>query len=502
MAVSPLPISDYIAGFSRAIPVSKLSLGGLETPRLFIEEWSTDQYVAFDLNLNDQYIDIFFQHVDGYYRLRIVYDDNLRDNAILQRYDNKTSLTLSGKYPAYFWRSKKPMEELGNTYHLSDWERVTDIPLDEFAQDMIRQKATTGSSQSKGPILPGGQYPNHNMKLSMWTVYRLEFDIPPTSKKGPASLSPSNVTHEGIEHKLRQAIGGQQQLLAEQILVRSSTKTIDFERQIADMAFEVQFMMEHAFRLKVLREYNVDLDFFEKMRELPPQVSCVFLTLLSAPQHRVYNPDTVINYIYRLCKDQIGFQIPIPDDCTLARRVLVTPTSVYPMQPTVEPMTHVQYHFKEHADRFLYVQFTDEDLNPVAPQEDEKEASQNAKLFDRIYNILHRGLRIAGRTYEFLGTSIQDLRAHGCWFFASTPQVSRSHIMAWLGDFSEIKFISTFINCSGQVSMCSWHTTMQRDDWQAIVIDVSINAFGDQRRGRWGSGGLHVQSAHLYNRLR
>jgi len=114
-------------------------------------------------------------------------------------------------------------------------------------------------------------------------------------------------------------------------------------------------------------------------------------------------------------------------------------------------MTHLQYHFKEHTDRFLYLQFTDEDLSLVAPQEDE-ETSQNAKLFDRIYNILRRGLRIAGRTYKFLGTSMQDLRAHGCWFFASTPQVSRSQIMAWLGDFSEIKFISTFINCSGQVS--------------------------------------------------
>lgn len=423
----------------------------METPRLFIEEWSTDQYVTFDLNLNDQYIDIFFQHVDGYYRLRIVYDENLRDNVILQRHDNKTSLTLSGKYPAYFWKSKRPMEELEDTYYLSEWERVTEIPLDEFSRDMIRQKAATGS---KGPILPGGQYPNHNMKLSVWTVYRLEFDIPFNSKKSPALLSPSNLTHEALEYKLNQAIGEYQQPLTEQILVKSSTKTIDFERQIADMSFEVQLMMEHAFRLKILREYNVDLDFFEKMRELPPQVSCVFLTLLSAPQHRVYNPDTVIKYIYRLCKDQIGFQIPIPDDCTLMRRVLVTPTSVYPMQPTVEPMNNLQYHFKEHADCFLYVQFTDEDLNPIAPQEDEEETCQNAKLFDRIYNILRRGLKIAGRTYEFLGTCIQDLREHGCWFFASTQELSRSHIMAWLGDFSEIKFISSFVNCAGQVSCC------------------------------------------------
>ncbi|OAD09244.1 RNA-dependent RNA polymerase RdRP [Mucor lusitanicus CBS 277.49] len=479
VAVHPLPISEYIADFSRAIPASRLSLGGLETPRLFIEEWSTDQYVAFDLNLNDQYIDIFFQHVDGYYRLRIVYDDNLRDNVILQRHDSKTSLTLSGKYPAYFWKSKLPMEELGDTYHLTDWERVTEIPLDEFSRDMIRQKAAA----AKGPILPGGQHPNHNMKLSMWTV---------------------------------RAIGGHQPPWAEQILVRSSTKTIDFERQMADMAFEVQFMMEHAFRLKILREYNVDLDFFEKMRELPPQVSCVFLTLLSAPQQRVYTPDTMINYIYRLCKDQIGFQIPIPDDCTWTRRVLVTPTSVYPTQPTVEPMTHVQYHFREHADRFLYVQFTDEDLNPIAPQEDEEETSQNAKLFDRIYTILRRGLRIAGRTYEFLGTSIQDLRAHGCWFFAPTPQSLTPRLMHLEINGQDIEEVEDYTynqhifttDCGKMSPQIAREVAKQLDlDYTPSVIKFNLNGargilllsnFLTKRRIQLRSSQIRFESTQLF----
>ncbi|KAI8641842.1 RNA dependent RNA polymerase-domain-containing protein [Parasitella parasitica] len=345
------------------------------------------------------------------------------------------------------------METLGDTYYMREWERVTEIPLDGFAQDMVRQKAATssGSAEGKGPILPGGQYPEHHMKLSMWTVYRLEFDIPLSNKRNPASLSPNNLTHESLEHRLNLAIGQHRQPAMEQIHVRSPTKTIDFERQISGMSFEVRYMMEHAFRLKILREYNVDGDFFQKMRDLPPQVACVFLTLLSAPQQRVYHPDTVIHHIYRLCKEQIGFQLSVPEDHAMMRRVLVTPTSVYPLQPTVEPMNNLRYHFKEYADRFLFVQFTDEDLNPVAPLDDgEDDTSQNAALLDRIYAILRRGLSVAGRDFEFLSTSIQDLRVHGCWFFAPTKQINRNHIMAWLGDFSEIKNISTFINCSGQ----------------------------------------------------
>lgn len=459
--VKPIPMSEYVKESSCPVPASKLSLGGLNSPRLFIEEWSTDQYVTFDLNLNEKYIEVFFTHSNGYYRFRVVYDDTLKNTVLLQRYDNITSLTISGKYPAYFWKSKIPMERLTNTYHLDDWERVVEIPLDDFSRDMIKSKATSG----KEPISPQGKHPHQLMKLNMWTVYHLEFDIPlHTSGK---HLSPENLSHELLERRLNQATAAPQnhsqpsilQRAPDRIFVRPSTKTVDIESHISQFNFEVRYMMEHAFNLKILREYNVDSDFFKKMRQLPTEVSCMFLSQLSAPQERVYNPDSAITHIYRLSKEQIGFQQPIPKDCTTIRRVLVTPTSMYPLQPTIEPMNHLQHHFKDYTDRFLHVRFTDEDLNPVEPIDvDENYPAvepQNAKLYDRIYTVLRRGLKIAGRTYEFLGCSIKDLRSHGCWFFSPTETMTRSMILNWMGDFREIKSVSRFVNCAGQVGHLS-----------------------------------------------
>lgn len=406
--------------------------------------------MTLDINLNQSYVDIFFAHVDGYYRFRIQYNEkDFKNSVVLQRHDNISSLTISGKYPPRFWKSKIPMQKLSDTYHLKDWDRVVEIPLDEFSRDIMRHR---NDVTGKDPIVPGGRFPNYTIKLSNWTVYRLEFDIPLKSSKNVAhlSLGPNNLSHEALEKKINQATGSPT-IITPKILVKHPTKRIEVEANISRMSFEVQYMMEHAFNLKILREYNVEPDFFKKMQQLPAQVCCLFLTLLSAPQQRVYNPDTVINQIYSSTKDLINYQSNIPEDHAFLRKVIVTPTSIYPLQPTIEPMNHIQYHFREHVDRFLFVQFTDEDLEPILPpNNDDEKSTQNLKLYDRIYQMLRRGIRIAGRMYDFLGTSIEDLRSHQCWFFARTENLERADILAWMGNFREIKKVSTFTICSGQ----------------------------------------------------
>lgn len=453
ISIKRIPLAEYLTSESAPIPANKLSLGGLSTPQVFIEEWMTQEFVTFDVNLNRSYIDVFFAHVDGYYRFRINYDEqDFKNSIVLQRHGNISSVTISGKYPAYFWKSKIPMQKLTDTYHLKDWERAVEIPLDEFSRDIMKHKAVT---TSKDPIVPGGQFPNHTIKLSNWTVYRLEFDIPLKSSKNKAKLPlcPENLSHESLEKKINKATGCAT-ILTSPIQVRRATKVIDIDTNTSRMSFEVQYMIEHAFNLKILREYNVEVDFFNKMRQLPIPAACLFLKLLSAPQQRIYNPDTVINQIYSLTKDHIGYQLPIPDDCLLVRKVLVTPTSIYPLQPTIEPMNHVQYHFRKHADRFLLVQFTDEDLSPVSPTlpiDDKEEIdTQNHKVYDRIYQVLRKGLRIARRTYEFLGTSTDDLRVHQCWFFAKTDEINRADILTWMGDFRELTKVAAFVAFSGQ----------------------------------------------------
>ncbi|KAG2234308.1 hypothetical protein INT48_000758 [Thamnidium elegans] len=452
ITITQIPLSKYLSVESSPVSVKKLALGGLSTPKVFIEEWITQEYVTFDINLNRNYVEVFFAHVDGYYRFRIKYNQSdFKNSVVLQRHDatNTSSLTISGKYPPHYWKSKIPMQKLSDTYHLKDWDRVIEIPLDEFSRDIMRHKA---DSTSKDPIVPGGRFPNHTIKLSNWTVYRLEFEMPLKSNKNATHLSfgPNNLSHEALEKKINLATASPT-IFTPELQVRRATKKIDVDAYTLNMSFEVRYMIEHAFNLKILREYNVDVDFFKKMQQLPLQVSLLFLTLLSAPQQRVYSPDTVINQIYSLTRDHINYQSPIPEGHAFLRKVIVTPTSIYPLQPAIEPMNHVQYHFRQHADRFLLVQFTDEDLEPILPPNtDDNVDTQNTKIYDRIYQVLRKGVKIAGRTYDFLGTSIDDIRSHQCWFFARTNEIDRADIINWMGDFREISKASTFTICSGQ----------------------------------------------------
>lgn len=448
--IKQIPLADYLSEESAPIPANKLSLGGLATQHTFIEEWMTQEFVTFDINLNRNYIDIFFAHVDGYYRFRIDYDEkDFKNIILLQRQDNISSVTIIGKYPAHFWKSKIPMQQLEDHYHLKHWERVVEIPLDEFSRDIMKHRATT---TSKDPIVPGGRFPNHTINMSNWTVYRLEFEVPLKSVRN-MTLCPENISHESLEKKITQATKSPLNVTSP-ILVRPATKVIDLDKYTSGLSFEVHYMIEHAFNLKIIRGYNVEVEFFHKMHRLSPQSACLFLNLLSAAQQRVYSAESEIHKIYQKTKLHIYYELPIPDDCFLLRKVLITPTSVYPLQPTIEPMNHVQYHFRKYADRFLLVQFTDEDLGPILPTYpvDGQEGSEthNDKIYDRIYQVLRKGLRIARRDYDFLGTSIDDLRAHQCWFFAKTDEISRTDILNWMGDFRELTKVTDFVSSFGQ----------------------------------------------------
>lgn len=467
VTVKQIRFAEYMGSFTSPVSANKLSFGGLSMPTVFIEEWSTNQYITFDANLNEKYLEIFFAHMEGYYRLRIYYNESIESMLVLQRHNDITSLMISAKYPPHFWRSKIPMEELTNHYDLHDWERVTEIPVDDISRDIIRHKLKT-NGKNRDPITPYGEYPDDMMQLNLWTVYRIEFNVPLRSFRTPNADAVPETSHETLENKIwaiksAYNVNIPRNLKIPEIRTQLPTSNLKLEKQFDRMPFEVRYMMEHAFNLKILREYNVEADFFDKMIELPPSISCTFLSLLSAPQERIYNPDTHINHIYQLCKNQIAFQIPVPDNCFLLRRVIITPTSMYPLQPTIEPMNQLQTKYKDHADRFLYVEFTDEDLTPIKPVPDQQgnynntDSDQNGKIYDRVYSILRRGIRIAGRAYEFVGTSLKDLKSHSCWFFSSTETLDRNTILKEMGEFKDVQTVAKFTNYTGLVTRYIYH---------------------------------------------
>ncbi|CAO3674218.1 unnamed protein product [Rhizopus stolonifer] len=378
-------------------------MGGLATPTTFVEEWSSSAYIRLDVNLIEKCIEVFFYHLNAQYRLRVRYGSTLK-NTILQRSDKISTLIVAAKYPAYFWR-KSSAQEPRETYDFSCWERVTEIPMNN----------------------------NTTLRLENWSVYKVELEI-------------DNQTHEMLARRIEEAT---QSVLQVQAIRTDREYKPKVEQSLAQFPFEVQYMLQHTFNLKILREYNVEGDFYHAISTLEPHIACRLLSLISAGQHRLYDPNTAINNIFKHNSNLTDPAETIPEDYTYLRKVIITPTSIYPLHPVVQKMNHLQYQHKKYADRFLLVEFTDEELTPIIPT---PHPNQNDKLYSRIFKILKKGLVVAGRNYEFLCASTENLRAHSCWFFAPVEGFDRKDIVYWMGDFEEIKSIPKYISSVGQVT--------------------------------------------------
>lgn len=87
------------------------------------------------------------------------------------------------------------------------------------------------------------------------------------------------------------------------------------------------------------------------------------------------------------------------------RRCLVAPTRLLLMPPQMETSNDLLRTFKEHVDRFLRVQFIQEESDLTVTREtiaidDALEGQQG--LFARVRRALQYGIQIAGRKYVFL----------------------------------------------------------------------------------------------------
>src|SRR6185295_19425589 len=128
----------------------------------------------------------------------------------------------------------------------------------------------------------------------------------------------------------------------------------------------------------------------------------------------------------------------------MMRKVVVTPSKMFILPPTIETSNRIIRQYKYHKEHFLRVQFTDE--NGILPS-----ASENhIPLFNRVYHTLEKGIRIGSRNYEFLAFSSSQLRDRSCWFFASTEKLNADDIREWMGDLSDIKEVGKYAARMGQ----------------------------------------------------
>ncbi|KAF3917535.1 hypothetical protein AA313_de0200782 [Arthrobotrys entomopaga] len=130
----------------------------------------------------------------------------------------------------------------------------------------------------------------------------------------------------------------------------------------------------------------------------------------------------------------------------LIHRVCITPTGLYPQGPNLEPMNRVLRKYRNHLNHFLRVTLVDEDGGDLRFER----GVDGRKIYDeRFLPCLmqdSKHIRIAGRTFTFLGFSQSSLRSHMAWFMTpiydnrTRSWIHPDTVIKGLGDFGNIRF--------------------------------------------------------------
>ncbi|XP_070571549.1 uncharacterized protein [Ptychodera flava] len=134
----------------------------------------------------------------------------------------------------------------------------------------------------------------------------------------------------------------------------------------------------------------------------------------------------------------------VPDTCRYVRRLVVTPSRQIFLQSQLMFENRILREFGE--EYCLRVVFRDENYQKLTCQ-----VSSEEEIERRIISILRSGVKVSGRKYEFLACSNSQLKDHGCWLYAADEDGNKAaDIRQWMGDFSRLKCVATYIARMGQ----------------------------------------------------
>jgi hypothetical protein len=136
----------------------------------------------------------------------------------------------------------------------------------------------------------------------------------------------------------------------------------------------------------------------------------------------------------------------------IIRHVLITPLRICPQPPDRELSSSVIRHFEQHIDRFIRVQFVDENFGFILQDSSED-------IFElRIRPVMMNGINIGGHHFQFLAFSNSQVREQSCWFYSESATFPGKHksfptaqsIRNWIGDLSSINIVGKFAARLGQ----------------------------------------------------
>ncbi|KAL0077024.1 RNA-dependent RNA polymerase RdRP [Phycomyces blakesleeanus] len=438
------------------IPVSCFSMGFLRSPKTFMTEWSTIDNPDFVIDYDHNQCEIHFFSVGNQYKLEFGFKD-LANDFNFEYTNNSAFFTIPLKTPPKFWKKSGDFS-VKDTNEESGWVRVVEIPM----------SAPRPGPPIRTPITP--MVPDGYMKLNTWVVYRVEINPPPDYYRDFQDILQTAVSYRLI----------QLEYISTFHVFDASDFPIPLNHndRAKRLPFDMLYLLESSLLSRQMDEHSLDKEFYDTLTNLDPAVASGILTLLVQERKRVWNPATAFQDMWKNEDIRIFHQQKIPSHCGMVRKVLVAPTGLYLEPPIVETTNRVIRHFSEHADRFLRVNFVDEDFGPVGTL---SSGINNEALYSRIFKTLINGIKIGPRRFDFLAYSKSQLLEHGCWFFAPTQNLTTTMIRDWMGDFSDEKVIASYGNMMGQCLSSTYPITPMEGKEVDYIDDLirGNNLFSD-----------------------
>ncbi|KAL2757784.1 hypothetical protein ACRALDRAFT_2025500 [Sodiomyces alcalophilus JCM 7366] len=238
------------------------------------------------------------------------------------------------------------------------------------------------------------------------------------------------------------------------------------------LPFHVQYQLEVCISRHILCEHDLSHHFFAKLRSLNPQRAQFALEYMADRAEPVPDPLAVLDD----AQSRLYYPSPLlPHYCTVMRKAVVTPTTIYFSTPAVESTNRVTRKWHSHIDRFLRVQFTDELFRGRI----KTNATMDVDLFifKRVYLTLLNGIRIGDRHYKFLAFGNSQIRECGAYFFCETDQLTCDAMRHWMGDFDHIRVVAKFAARLGQCFSTTREVRSIRAPVIKLIDDIERDGF-------------------------
>src|ERR1043165_7838208 len=126
---------------------------------------------------------------------------------------------------------------------------------------------------------------------------------------------------------------------------------------------DVLYMTECYLSFNFLNYYNLNDEFVSLLSQQPVQLALYILEKIYEGKKRIYDP---LSYLRSEVSQQVINRFEkkkpnhVPTFCVMMRKVVVTPTTMYILPPTMETGNRVIRYFRKKKENFLRVQFVDE----------------------------------------------------------------------------------------------------------------------------------------------